>query len=152
MNDGSLVTLENSGLYYNLGYIGGAIYLQHSAGTFAFNNNQFGANVVRKVLFPDGSIGSDSSGAALGWNCYSTSKIKSKQNLFYRNLANSGILGGISATFSDFNSTFESFIFEKFFDDLNFTKTIMPFQLVQCTSKDILSQTLLQQCLSMKPR
>ena len=114
MNDGSLVTLENSGFYYNLGYIGGAIYLQHSAGTFAFNKNQFGYNQVVKVRFPDGSIGSDSSGAALGWNCYSTSKIRSQQNLFYLNIANSGIVGGISGTYYDFNSTFASY-FSKIF-------------------------------------
>lgn len=150
MNDGSLVTLENSGFYYNLGYIGGAIYLQHSGGTFAFNNNQFGFNKVVKVKFPDGSIGSDSSGAALGWNCYSTSKIRSKHNLFSLNIANSGILGGISGTFYDFNSTFASLFFKTFSDNLNLPKATMRFPLAQCTSKDMLSQTLPQQCLSMK--
>ena len=106
-NSNSFLLINQSSLIKNGGYLGGAIYLQHTAGEVFIKNCIFNQNLVKMVILPGNIFGNDSTGGGIAWNCYSTSIIRSYLNDFFKNTAKNGVVGGISGIFIDVNSTFE---------------------------------------------
>lgn len=93
----------------NSAYLGGAFYVQHSAGEVFFQNLSFVKNYVQSILLPTGTYGNDAVGAAIAWNCYSISIIRSHNNTFLNNRGKTGVVGGICGIFIDLNSTFSGY-------------------------------------------
>ena len=69
--------------------MGGAFFLQHSAGEMIFINNTFSNNVVGSLI--DSLISNkEAAGGAIYCYGYSTSKINLQSNFFFGNIANRG--------------------------------------------------------------
>lgn len=107
----SSLTIRNSIFLANSGYLGGSFYVQHSGGEVFFQNSSFIKNYVQSILLPTGTYGNDAVGAAIAWNCYSTSLIRSYNNVFLNNRGKTAIVGGISGYFIDRNSSFSGDFF-----------------------------------------
>lgn len=105
----SSLSIESCVFQRNQAYIGGTLFLQHSAGAIYIINCTFLENSVTPIDFSGSysSDGSDSVGTAIAWNVYTISYILSHSNRFINNTGKTAVVGGICGIFADKGSFFK---------------------------------------------